>query len=52
VVKLRAATNVSMGDPDIRPFRKTRHRPALPLLFVSNKEAVGATEMTALKDDK
>ena len=48
VVKQRAATNCSMGDPAIFPFPKTMHRPNLPLLFVSNKEAVGATEMTVL----
>ena len=52
MVKQRAATNCSMGDPAILPVRKMTHRPTLPLLFVSNKEAVGATEMTALKDDK
>jgi hypothetical protein len=52
VVKQRAATNCSVGDPAILPFRKMAHRPNLPLLFVSNKEAVGATEMTALKDAK
>jgi hypothetical protein len=52
VVKQRAATNFSMGDPAVLPFRKMTHRPTLPLLYVSNKEAVGATEMTALKNDK
>lgn len=52
VVKQRAATNCSMGDPAILPFRKMTHRSKLTLLFVSNKEGVRATEMTALKDDK